>query len=135
MPEAMASSGERGRTSRPATRTDPASRAASPNSTRASSVRPAPTSPARPTISPRLTVRLTSLTPASRDDRPSTSSTGTPMATSRFGKTEATSRPTISLISAAASTAAMAWVPTVRPSRSTVTRSASRGSSSRRCEM
>ena len=36
---------------------------------------------------------------------------------------------------AAASTDAMGSVPTVRPSRSTVTRSASRGSSSRRCEM
>ena len=34
---------------------------ASPNSTRASSVRPAPTRPARPTISPRRTVRLMSL--------------------------------------------------------------------------
>ena len=76
------------------------SRGSRPKSTRASSVRPAPTSPARPTISPRRTVQAdVAERRRSRDDRPSTFEHGRRRSTtSRFGKTASTSRPTISRI-------------------------------------
>ena len=55
-----------------------------PKSTRASSVRPAPTSPARPRISPARTCRLTPCTPDARQPSPRTSSTTSPCAHRRL---------------------------------------------------
>ena len=63
--------------------------------------------------------------PAAALDRLRTSSTGAPSATGCFGNTADTSRPTISRISSPRSISAAGRVATVRPSRSTVMRSAS----------
>ncbi len=57
MPRAMASTGLRSRAGRPSTATVPVSAWSAPKSSRASSVRPEPSRPARPTTSPGYTVR------------------------------------------------------------------------------
>ena len=65
-----------------------------PNTARAISLRPAPTSPARPTISPARTWKLTSWNSPALE-RPATSRTTSPISASVLGKRSATSRPTI----------------------------------------
>ena len=69
MPLAMASAGEPIFSSRPSRMIRPAVSVSTPKMARATSVRPAPTRPAMPTISPRRTSKLTSSMPAS-EDRP-----------------------------------------------------------------
>ena len=61
--------------------------------------------------------------------------TTSPNVTVFFGKTADSSRPTINWISCCRSTSDINRVSMVRPSRSTVTRSAITGNSSNRCEM
>ena len=95
-----------------------------PNKTRASSVRPAPTSPASPRISPARTLRVTSRTPALWHPRSRTSRTTSPGSTNVLGKTADSSRPTIIRISSPRDTSAISRVPTSTPSRKAVTRSA-----------
>ena len=135
MPWAIASAGEPRRTGRPRSRISPVSAGVRPNSVRASSVRPAPTSPARPTISPARTARLTPWTPPAAQPRSRSSSTTSPGVTAFLGNTADSSRPTMSWISSVRLTSDIARVPMVWPSRSTVTRSAISDSSSSRCEM
>ena len=103
-----------------------------PNKTRASSVLPAPTSPASPRISPARTLRVTSRTPAATAAQVPTSSTTSPGSTNVLGKTADNSRPTIMRIKSPRDTSSIRLVPTQTPSRSAVTRSAIWGSSSRR---
>ena len=92
----------RRRDARPArrrARSCPRRPASARTASRASSVRPDPTRPASPRISPRRTVSETSRMPAAALDRLRTSSTAAPSATGCFGNTADTSRPTISRIS------------------------------------
>ena len=113
----------------------PASGGVRPKMVSATCVRPEPTSPARPRISPRWTVRVMSRMPAARFEMPRISSAGFPIVTARFGNTEEISRPTIMRISSARSSSLAPCVAIVRPSRSTVIRSETVKISSRRCEM
>ena len=85
MPARIASIGERIATSRPSTRTRPRCNGSAPKMARASSVRPAPTRPARPTISPLRTSRSMSCSTTACGSRasrpramPSTSSATAP---------------------------------------------------------
>ena len=135
MPLAIASAGEPMRTRLPRTLISPRSAGVSPKIVRASSERPAPTSPDSPTISPARTLRSTSLTPDAVQPTSRSSSTVSPSGTVRLGNTAASSRPTISWMSCSRLTSAISRVAIVLPSRSTVTRSAITGSSSSRCEM
>ena len=135
MPCAMASAGRRMRTVRPRSRISPWSAGVRPKIARATSVRPAPTRPARPRTSPARRERLTSRTPVAEQPRPRSSSTTSPGAAGFLGNTASRRRPTMSWISSARSTSAIGRVAMVRPSRRTVTRSATRASSSSRCEM
>ena len=77
----------------------------------------------------------TSRTPAASHVRFRSSSATDPSVTGRFGKIADSSRPIIRLISVEPCRPSRACVPTVLPSRSTVTRSAIARISSRRCEM
>ncbi len=118
----------------PFTRTEPASYPSTPNTARAISLRPAPTRPARPTISPARTVKLTSLN-VPVEARPSTSRMGAPISATVFGNRSATSRPTIAATSRSTLVSAMDWVETYSPSRMTVTVSQRENTSSNRWEM
>ena len=120
----------------PRSRICPASAGVRPNSTRASSVRPAPTSPARPRISPARTVRLTPRTPDARQPRPRVSSTTSPSGTVdlREDRRRARGRPSGGSAPPGRPPPSAACRRSA-PSRSTVTRSAICGSSSSRCEM
>ena len=86
-PARIASDGEAIRARRPATRISPASAGVRPKRISASCVRPDPTRPARPRISPRATESDTSCTPVARFETPRSSSATSPRGTSRFGKT------------------------------------------------
>ena len=77
MPRATASRTDRTRAGWPSTVTLPASAGFSPNKESASSVRPEPSSPVRPTISPGAKVKETSAK-LSRLHNPRTSSRGVP---------------------------------------------------------
>ena len=79
----------------------PASAGVSPKRIRASSVRPAPTSPAKPRISPARIRKCTPFTPLSRQPRSQTSRTTSPSGTVRLGKIVEISRPTIRRIRSA----------------------------------
>src|SRR4051794_8675211 len=133
-PARMAALGEPLGSSTPATSTVPASRLSMPKIARATSLRPAPTSPASATISPRWTWNETSVKTPSRVRR-ETFSTGAPISASVFGNSASSSRPTIFLTSSSlvSSFAGPSWV--TWPSRSTVTVEQIAKTSSRRCEM
>ncbi len=120
---------------RPCSQISPPSAGVSPNNTRASSVRPAPTRPANPTISPARMLSPISCTPLFLQERPRTSSTTLPGATGTLGNTADSSRPTIMRINSPRETSSIRRVPTKIPSRSAVTRSATSGSSSSRWEI
>ena len=95
----------------------------------ATSVRPAPTNPARPTISPRRSSNDTSeKTP--RRVRPSTRRTTSPTCASCFGNSASSERPTISRTISPCESSAASRVVMWRPSRSTVTTSAIASTSS-----
>ena len=97
MPRAIASAGARersvaGPSPRPARR--PARSA--PTIARASSVRPAPSSPATPRISPRRSVKLTSRSTPPRGERPRRAAAPRPAARAASGKCSLSSRSAIS---------------------------------------
>ncbi len=97
IPAAIAAVGEAGGSFCPSIRTAPASQRSMPKIARATSVRPAPTSPASATISPLQTWNETSVKTPSRVSR-STSSTTRPRSLATFGKSASMSRPTIARI-------------------------------------
>ncbi len=101
---------------------------------RASSVRPAPTNPAKPTTSPARTANPTSSSTPSRRN-PRTSSRTGPSVSRAWTKRCDRSRPTIIRTSRSWVASATGNVPTSFPSRSTVTRCAIAKTSSSRCEM
>ena len=108
---------------------------ARPKSNCATSVRPDPTRPARPRISPLRTESETPRTRSSRLWRFRAWSAISPISIVRFGKTAAMSRPTIMRINSSRFTWSIARVPMVCPSRSTVTRFAIAAISSSRWEI
>ncbi len=125
MPAAIASRGEAKRTAAPPTCSVPAVDRSTPNSTRATSVRPLPTRPPRPTISPARSVSEISAKAPSRDKPAASSSTG-PAWWVRGGYNAESGRPTISAIARSRGSPDAGSTPTRRPSRSTATRSARR---------
>ncbi len=113
----------------------PFSDGAAPKIVRASSVRPAPTRPASPSISPARSSKLTPSTPGPYRSR-TESATGASAGGGAFGGNVAVSgRPSIASISEASVSDAACAVFTSRPSRRTVTVSASWSTSLRKCEM
>ena len=84
------------RTSRPFRKTRPTSGRSAPTSARASSVRPAPSSPATPTISPRRSVRLTSRSDARARQALRPAAAPRPAARAAAGSAPPSSRPAIS---------------------------------------
>ena len=102
-----------------------------PKMARAISVRPEPTKPARPTISPR---RSSNETPPKTPRRPSPSAltTTSPISACSFGNSCSSERPTISWIISLCGSPAVARVATCWPSRRIVTVSEIAVTSSRR---
>ncbi len=135
MPLATASRGDRMVTVLPWTRISPESCGSAPNTARMTSVRPAPTRPATPRISPLRSWKLTSRITRPRLRLRTSRTTSWLGFSGRSGASSKIVRPTI--------IAMMSWIPTSavmtvsmnRPSRMTVTRSEIFLSSSRRCEM
>ena len=105
-----------------------------PNTVRANSVRPEPTSPETQSTSPAWSVRLMFLSTPGRF-RFLTSRIGSPRPTNSFGYSFSSSRPTIIAISRLRSSSRISPVCMCCPSRSTVTRSEISKTSSIRCEM
>ena len=134
IPAAIAAVGEPGGSFFPSIRTAPASQRSMPKIARATSVRPAPTSPASATISPLQTWNETSVKTPSRVSR-STSRTTRPRSLATFGKSASMSRPTIARITDCVVSSPVGCVSTWCPSRITVTRWQSANTSSSRCEM
>src|SRR5262245_54970760 len=130
-PAAIAREGEPERSCRPFTSTRPASHLSMPKIARATSLRPAPTRPAKATISPARTSKETSVNSPSRVSR-STLSTTLPTSASTFGKTASRSRPTMEWMTACGVSSCVGRVRTCRPSRRTVTRRQRLKTSSRR---
>ena len=110
----------------------PARRRSAPITARASSVRPAPIRPEKPTISPAHTRKEISCTRSVVN--PSTSSAHGPGVRSAAGKPCPNSRPTIRAISCSSSRSAACSQATRSPSRKTVTRSASAMTSASLCD-
>src|SRR5258708_6286475 len=105
-----------------------------PKIARATSLRPAPTRPARATISPRRTWNvMSSKTPAL--ERCCTSRTTSPGAVAVLGNIASRSRPTIDRMMSSIVTSSIGAVRANRPSRMTVTRWQLAKASSSRCEM
>ncbi len=113
----------------PRTSTVPASYGSAPKTARATSVRPAPTSPARPTTSPACTSKLMSWKTPLRVS-PRTDSNASPVSGRSRGYCCSMLRPTMSWTSSSSGVEAGTWS-MLRPSRRTVTRSPSAAISSR----
>ena len=131
IPDAMAARGVRSVSSRPPTRMVPESGRSAPKSRRASSVRPLPSRPARPTTSPARMVRSKGATEPRRPS-PDASRTGgasavpDPASSARRSTSSSTpsSRPIIADTSWMRDRSRVRYSPTSRPLRSTVIRSA-----------
>ena len=135
-PAEMASIGDRGVTGRPATATAPPTAGVIPNSVVNSSVRPAPTSPAMPTISPARTSNESGCFGWAGVRNSRAASTTSPGRWLGRRASRSMSRPTIIRIIRSCSIPARSAIsPAFRPSRSTTTRSASSLTSPRRCEI
>ena len=131
MPLAIACAAERSVKARSPMRTSTATPSSRPAMRRANRVRPAPTSPPRPTISPAPSRRATGAAAA----RTASSIAGlSPMSKRRARKRSSTSWPTMCRTSSVRVISAVRPVNTSRPLRSTVTLSAISKTSSRRCE-
>ncbi len=130
----MLSRTERKRAGAPPTRTSPVM-GRRPTMPSKSSVRPAPTKPARPRISPRRTASDASLANPATDTPRASRTAGPPGMGLRSGNSRAISRPTIRCAIPTVSTSPARRRATTRPSRSTVMRSAISATSGRRCEM
>jgi len=135
MPLRIASCGRWMRRGWPFSRIVPVVAGRAPKITSASSVRPAPTSPATPRISPLCSVKLTSRTRSPRLSPRTSRITSSVGGVLRRSKIWPTSRPTIMRMMSLVLSSLTGRVPTSRPSRSTVTRSAMCSTSSSRCEM
>ena len=133
IPAAIAAVGDPGGSRLPSISTDPASQRSIPKIARATSVRPAPTRPARATISPLRTWNETSVKAPSRVSR-STFRTTRPGSADPFGNSASMSRPTIARITDWIVSSPIGLVRTWRPSRITVTRWQIAKISSSRCE-
>ena len=133
-PLRTASAGVAKRTSLPSSRTDPASAGRAPKIALATSVRPLPTRPNMPTISPARTAKLTSSKLPRRPSR-STSSTTRPGSPPRSGKIADSGRPTMARMIRSWSSSATGAASTLAPSLSTTISSAISKISSSRCEM
>ena len=127
---AMASRGRGASSGAPPSATRPAVRATSPNSTRPTVSWPAPRSPTSPPISPAATVKETG--PTSPATSPSTASMVPAVPAGGLTNSSDSERPTMWWTRAAGLVPATESVVTRRPSRSTVTRSAMRKTSSSR---
>ena len=101
---------------------------------RASSVRPAPTKPARPTISPACRSKDTPLTPGAVSPRTDSTTGASGRTRCLAGNVALTGRPSIAFSSDSSSWPAAAAVRTTCPSRRIVTSSASSSTSSSKCE-
>ena len=134
MPRAVALRGLPFGSGIPSRRTLPLSYGSTPKIARATSLRPAPTRPASPTISPARTVKVMSRNTPARVS-PSTSSTTSPTSAGSFGNSSVTSRPTIWRTSSSTVVSAIGVVSMYEPSRITVTVSQRANTSSKRCEM
>ena len=133
MPASIAAVGDPLRSFFPFTVTEPASARSMPKMAWATSLRPAPTSPARAMISPAWTSNDTSVNTPSLVRR-STCSTALPRSARSLGKSASMSRPTIARMIDAVVSSSIGFVRTCRPSRMTVTRWQSAKISSRRCD-
>ena len=131
MPAAIAALFEEDLSRLPSTEISPLSRRDMPNSVSANSVRPAPSRPMRPRISPSWMVKETSSNSPARL-APFTSSTRLLPDVGRADSVCSRLSPVISSDSRLSSISAAGKVPTLRPSRSTVTRSAISTTSSSR---
>ena len=139
IPARMASSGVRGFSRFPSICMAPSSGGSAPKMARAVSVRPEPSSPATPRISP---LRTSSVTPRSFWPRrsPSVRSSGAVPSASAWWpanpvvpcRSSSRALPSIRQTRSSRSSSARRWVPTSLPSRSTVTRSHTAYSSSKR---
>ena len=127
IPASIAAVGDADGSRLPSISTEPASRRSIPKIARATSVRPAPTRPARATISPLRTSNDTSVKTPSRVSR-STFRTVRPASAGTFGNSASMSRPTIARITDGIVSSPIGLVRTWRPSRITVTRGRSRRS-------
>ena len=105
--------------SREKTLTLPLTKRSSPNTARSVSVRPAPTRPNTPRISPERNVRFTHLGLA-KPATPLNSSTGSPAVRLVRGYISSIFRPTMSWIICSRLASTIAPLPTLCPSRSTV---------------
>ena len=133
-PASMQALGVRWSRGLPSKRTVPRSARRRPKIVSAISVRPLPTSPARPTTSPSRTRKLTS-SKLGREVRFSTTSISLRPPASVWARTRSlvtSSRPTIAITSAARSTPERGALSTLSPSRRTVTRSLMASTSSNR---
>src|SRR6185312_6638222 len=127
-PRRMASCGERMAAGSPSIKTRPESNGSAPKTARASSVRPAPTRPARPRISPRRTssetlsstVAFRSCAVPRRDRRSTFKATAPVFAGARWAKSASTWRPTMRRMIPSMFVSEILPAPTWRPSRSTV---------------
>jgi len=135
IPWRMACCGRRIWTGWPSSRISPPVAGCAPKIVSASSVRPAPTSPATPRISPLCSVKLTSCTWSPRLRLRTSSTISLPGGWLRRSYIWPTSRPTIMRMMSSVVTSATGCVPTSMPSRRTVTRSQMARTSSSRCEM
>ena len=133
-PAAMAALGSPVGSTRPSTVTVPPLARSMPKIARATSLRPAPTSPASATISPRLTSNeMSENTPARLS--PSTLSITSPGFEGVLGYSVSSSRPTIALMMTSTVIALTESVRTNAPSRMIVIRWQEANTSSSRCEM
>ena len=107
-----------------------------PKSASASSVRPAPTRPAMPRISPARRSNDTPLTPGADTSRTDMRTGASASSRTCFsGNVAVSERPSIASTSEDSVSSAVEEVRTSRPSRRTVTESASSSTSRRKCEM
>lgn len=144
MPSRSAWRGPLGRTVRPPSVTVPSQVPGepAPNSVSSSSVRPEPSRPHKPTISPARTVRsmpsgsrLPTRGLRGRTAKPDSVSSSSPISVFPVRNMVCTSRPTIASAACSAVTRLASNSATHRPLRSTVARSAIWPISSMRCEM
>ena len=143
-PSRTAWRGSRGRTTLPCRRISPCQRPGVPvpNNVSSSSVRPEPSSPLSPTISPALTrneIPAGSRRPGrcrrGLSARSSSRSSSSPVSPCRVRKSASTGRPTIASVTRSTDSARASNSAATRPLRSTVARSAIRPISSSRWEM
>lgn len=135
IPARMASAGLVMEAAYPSTTTSPATLGSTPNSASTNSVRPAPTNPAMPSISPAFRSKLISdFAPVHIKPRTDSTVSEFPLLPCS-GKNLEISRPTISFTISSEQSRSLAISPTLQPSRSTMALSHISCTSPRRCEI